>query len=108
MEALNKKDLCVPASFMETIREIMENGENLPEYMISGVRGNFTNFPMAHFYYGNDEVLYAEAEYFAKAYEKYGAEYKMHVGEGMFHYYPMMLYFSEAKTAYNEIIDILK
>lgn len=108
MAALDEKDLCVPASFMGTICEIMENGENLPEYMISGVRGDFTDFPMTHFYYGSDEVLYAEAEYFAKAYEKYGAEYKMHIGEGMFHCYPMMPYFPEAKAAYNEIIDILK
>lgn len=108
MEALDKLDLCVPASFMETIRAIMENGENLPEYMISGVRGNFSNFPMTHFYYGSDEVLYAEAEYFAEAFKKYGARYEMHVGEGMFHCYPMMPYFPEAKEAYNEIVEILR
>ena len=69
---------------------------------------DFTDFPMPHFYYGSDKVLYAEAEYFAKAYEKYGAEYEMHIGEGMFHCYPMMPFFPEAKAAYNEIIDILK
>lgn len=108
MAMLDEKDLCVPASFMETIREIMEHGENIPEYMISGVRGNFSNFPLTHFYYGSDEVLYAEAEYFANAYDTYQAKCVIHVGEGMFHCYPMLPYFPEGKAAYKEIIKILK
>jgi acetyl esterase/lipase len=108
MAILDEKDLCVSASFMETIREIMEHGENIPEYMLSGVRGNFSNFPLTHFYYGSDEVLYAEAEYFEKAYDNYQAKCVIHVGEGMFHCYPMLPYFREGKAAYKEIIEILK
>lgn len=66
------------------------------------------NFPFTHFYYGSDEILYAEAEYFAKAYDNYQAKYVMHVGKGMFHCYPLLPYFPEGKAAYKEIIEILK
>lgn len=108
MARLSLKDIAISDSFMETIKAIMEHGRELPDYMISGILGDFTNFPMTHFYYGGDEVLYAEAPYFAKAYEKYNVPYEMHVGKGMCHCYPVFSFYPEGRRAQEEIIQILK
>ena len=79
----------------------------LPDYMLAGPYGDFTGFPKTVFYYGSDEVLYAEAEYYEAAFKKYGARCEMHVGQGMCHCYPMFPYFPEAKQAYREIVQRL-
>lgn len=107
MQELNKHDILVDISFMTTIRSIMEHGTTVPEYMISGTKGNFTNFPMTHFYYGSDEILSAEAPYFAKAYEAYNAPCQIHIGRGMCHCYPALTLFPEGKQAQEEMIELL-
>ena len=107
MAELSPKDILVDAVFMTTVRKIMEHGEQVPDYMLSGVQGDFTNFPMTHFYYGSHEVLYAEAPYFAEAYEKYGAPYEFHVGQGLCHCYPSLSFYPEGKQAQKEIIGLL-
>lgn len=107
MEELSKKDILIDASFMTTIKTVMEHGETVPDYMISGINGNFSNFPMTHFYFGSDEVLYAEAPYFAGAYEKYKVPYEMHIGKGMCHCYPAITLYPEGKQAQTEIIQLL-
>lgn len=108
MAELSKKDILIDPSFIVTIQEIMEHGMPVPDYMISAVSGNFTNFPMTHFYYGSDEILYAEAPYFARAYEKYKIPYEMHIGKGMCHCYPALPFYPEGKQAQQEIIQLLK
>lgn len=108
MKELSKKDILMDFALMSTIQSIMEHGTDVPEYMISAICGNFTNVPMTHFYYGSDEVLYAEAPYFIKAYEKYHAPYQMHVKKGMCHCYPSITLYPEGKQAQHEIIQILR
>lgn len=108
MDRLSKKDIMVSRSFMVTVQSIMEHGTELPDYMLSGFLGNFTNFPMTHFYYGGDEVLCAEAPYFAKAFEKYGIPYEIHIGKGMCHCYPSLSAYPEGKQAQEEMIRLLK
>lgn len=107
MEALSKKDILLDAHFMVTIRAIMEHGTTVPDYMLSGIKGNFTNFPMTHFYYGSHEVLYAEAPYFTGACKKYKVPYRMHIGKGLCHCYPAFTFFPEGKKAQTEIIELL-
>lgn len=106
--ALDEKDGMVSSEFMENVREWMEHGEQVPLYMLSGVSGDFTGLPEIHFYYGSDEVLYAEADGFAAACEKYSVPYQMTVGQGMGHCYAMMPFFPEGKAALKEIIQILR
>ncbi|MCD8337841.1 MAG: alpha/beta hydrolase [Lachnospiraceae bacterium] len=108
MAELSPKDILVDAVFMTTVRKIMEHGESVPDYMLSGVQGDFTNFPMTHFYYGSHEVLYAEAPYFAKAFEKYGAPCAFHIGKGLCHCYPSFDFYPEGKQAQEEIIGLLR
>ncbi|MEA4847276.1 MAG: alpha/beta hydrolase [Clostridiaceae bacterium] len=107
MEALSKKDIIVDAAFMSTVKGPMAHGKEVPQYMLSGVYGNFANFPEIHFYYGSDEVLFAEADSFAAACEKYRVTYHMHIGQGLCHCYPMAPFLTEGKAARSEIIHIL-
>ena len=107
MQSLSKQDVMVSASFMFYMKDIMQHGKDVPTYMLSGICGDLTNFPEIHFYYGTDEVLYAEMDNFKKACEKYQVKYHMHIGKGMCHCYPMMPYFMEGKQAYEEMIKYL-
>lgn len=108
MEQLSKEDILIDAAFMTTIRSIMEQGKHVPLYMLSGVCGDFSAFPPTYFFYGSKEVLYAEAEFFARAYDKYGSPYKLHVGEGMCHCYPAFPFIPEGREAKEEMIRLLK
>lgn len=107
MEELSPKDILINAAFMKTMKAVMEHGTVIPDYMVSGISGNFKNFPMTHFYYGSNEVLYAEAPYFARAYEKYKVPCQMHIGKGMCHCYPALTFCPEGKQAQIEIINLL-
>lgn len=108
MRKLSEKDIMVDAGFMLHMKDIMTHGKDIPQYMLSGARGDFTNMPEIHFYYSTDEVLYAEADYFEKACRKYGITYHMHIGKDMCHCYPMIPFIPEAKQALSEIIQILQ
>lgn len=67
MKELNAKDIMVDVAFMENVRTLMQHGESVPDYMLSGTLGNFKGLPDIHFWYGSDEVLYACAENFVKS-----------------------------------------
>ena len=108
LNALNHKDIMIEPSYFKTAREIVKGDEDLPEYMLDGTKGDFSDFPKTYFYYGGNECLYAFAEYFKEAMEKYKATYKIIVGEGMCHCYPLLRFFREGRQAQDEIIELLK
>ena len=59
MQALNKRDVSIDYAFMVTVEKFMRHGcENVPDYMLSGSRGDFTGVGDIHFFYSADEVLY--------------------------------------------------
>ena len=108
LNALNNKDIMIEPSYFKTAREIVKGDKDLPEYMLDGTKGDFSDFPKTYFYYGGNECLYAFEEYFKKAMEKYKAPYKIIVGEGMCHCYPLLRFFREGRQAQDEIIELLK
>ena len=108
MNALNHKDIMIDPTYFKTAREIVKGDEDLPEYMLDGTKGDFSDFPKTYFYYGENECLYAFADEFKKAMEKYKAPYEIIVGEGMCHCYPLLRFFREGRQAQDEIIDLLK
>lgn len=108
LNALNNKDIMIEPSYFKTAREIVKGDEDLPEYMLDETKGDFSDFPKTYFYYGGNECLYAFAEYFKKAMEKHKAPYKIIVGEGMCHCYPLLRFFREGRQAQDEIIELLK
>lgn len=108
LNALNHKDIMIEPTYFKTAREILKGDEDLPEYMLDGTVGDFTDFPKTYFYYGENECLYAFAEEFKKAMEKYHSPYEIIVGKGMCHCYPLVRFFREGREAQDEIIELLK
>ena len=68
MKALNKKDVAIDFAFMVLVEKFMRHGqENVPDYMISGSRGDFSGTGDIHFFYSADEVLYGALPDFESA-----------------------------------------
>ena len=109
MAELDKKDVAIPAQYMKTAVEIMRHGDDsVPDYMIWLQRGDFTGCPKVTFLYGSDETLYACAPSFEAAMKKYGVDYEMIVGEGMFHCYPVFPICKEGKDGWNMMVRLIK
>ena len=109
MRELDKKDVAIPASYMKTAVDIMRHGDDtVPEYMIWLQTGDFTGCPHVTFMYGSDEALYACAPSFEEAMKKYGVDYEMIVGEGMFHCYPVFPIVKEAKEGWKQMVELAK
>ena len=108
INTLKYKDIMVEPTYLITAREILKGDKKLPEYMLDGTKGDFSNFPKTYFYYGSDECLYAYADEFKKVMDAYVASHEIIVGEGMCHCYPLVRFFKEGRDAQDEIIELLK
>ena len=109
MLELEKKDVAIPAQYMKTAVEIMRHGaNNVPDYMLWLQRGDFTGCPKVTFIYGSDETLYACAPSFEAAMEKYGVNYEMIVGQGLFHCYPVFPICKEGREGWDLMIRLMK
>ena len=109
MLELEQKDVAIPAQYMKTAVEIMRHGdEGVPEYMLWLQRGDFTDCPKVTFIYGSDETLYACAPSFQAAMKKYGVDYEMIVGQGMFHCYPVFPICQEGREGWDLMIRLMK
>jgi len=109
MQELDKKDVAIPAQYMKTAVQIMRHGnDTIPDYMIWLQKGDFTNCPKVTFIYGSDETLYACAPSFETAMEKYGVDYEMIVGGGMFHCYPVFPLCKEGKEGWAMMVEKVK
>lgn len=108
LKELNHKDVMIDPTYIKTAREIAKGDEDIPEYMLDGTVGDFTDFPKTYFYFGENECLYAFAQTFKKAMEKYHVPYEIIVGKGMCHCYPLVRFFKEGREAQDEIIELLR
>ena len=109
MLELEQKDVAIPASYMKTAVEIMRHGDDsVPEYMLWLQRSDFTNCPKVTFIYGSDETLYACAPSFEAAMKKYGVDYEMIVGQGLFHCYPVFPICQEGREGWDLMIRLMK
>lgn len=109
MQELDKLDVAIPAQYMKSAVEIMRHGDkSVPEYMIWLQKGNFRNCPRVTFIYGSDETLYACAPSFEAAMKKYRVNYRLIVGKGMFHCYPVFPLCKEAKDGWNMMVRLMK
>lgn len=107
IQSLDKTDIMIPAAFMETAREIMCCGREIPEQYLATAHGDFRNAPMTHFYYGSAETLFAFAPVYAQSYRNAGAKCMIHVGKGMHHCYALQYFIPGCKPAFNEIMGII-
>ena len=103
MQALNAKDVAIDYAFMVTVEKFMRHGrENVPDYMLSGSRGDI------HFFYSADEVLYGALPDFEAACKRANVPYSAFARPGMVHCYCMLPYFREAREDFAKITTILK
>ena len=94
---------------MVTVEKFMRHGcEKVPDYMISGSRGDFTGVGDIHFFYSSDEVLYGALPDFEEACKHAKVPYTAFARPKMVHCYCMLPYFKEAKEDFAKITDILK
>lgn len=109
MLELDKVDVAIPAQYMKDAEIVMRCGDDsVPDYMIRLQNGDFTNCPRVTFMYGSDETLYAVAPSFERAMQKYGVDYEMIVGKGMFHCYPVFPIVPEAKKGWRQMVELMK
>ena len=109
MKELNKKDVAVDYAFMVTVESFMRHGQkNVPDYMISGSRGDFSGVGDIHFFYSSDEVLYGALPDFENACKRANVPYTAFARPKMVHCYCMLPYFKEAREDFAEITKILK
>ena len=109
MQALNKRDVSIDYAFMVTVEKFMRHGcENVPDYMLSGSRGDFTGVGDIHFFYSADEVLYGALPDFENACKRANVPYTVSARPKMVHCYCMLPIFKEAKEDFAKIVDILK
>ena len=109
MQALNERDVSIDYAFMVTVEKFMRHGcEKVPDYMLSGSRGDFTGVGDIHFFYSSDEVLYGALPDFEEACKHAKVLYTAFARPKMVHCYCMLPYFKEAKEDFAKITDILK
>jgi len=109
MQALNPKDVAIDYAFMETVEKFMRHGqENVPDYMISGSRGDLSGVGDISFFYSSDEVLYGALPDFTEACRQAGVPHTAFAREKMVHCYCMLPCFREAREDFGKITDILK
>ena len=109
MQALNPQDVAIDYAFMVTVEKFMRHGqESVPDYMISGSRGDLSGVGDIHFFYSADEVLYGALPDFEAACKRAGVPYTAFARPGMIHCYCMLPCFKEAREDFAKITAILR
>ena len=109
MQALNEKDVAIDYAFMVLVEKFMRHGrKDVPDYMISGSRGDFSGVGDIHFFYSADEVLYGALPDFQAACKRANVPCSAFARPGMVHCYCMLPYFKEAREDFSKITEILK
>lgn len=109
MQALNDADVAIDYAFMVLVEKFMRHGQdNVPDYMISGSRGDFTGVGDIFFVYSSDEVLYGALPDFEAACKRANVPCTAFARPKMVHCYPMLPYFKEAKEDFAKITEALK
>ncbi len=109
MKALNEKDVSLDYAFMLLVEKFMRHGqENVPDYMISGSRGDFSGVGDIQFTYSSDEVLFGALPEYEEACRRANVPYSACARAKMVHCYCMLPYFKEAKEDFARIAAFLK
>lgn len=109
MKALNDKDVSIDYAFMETVEKFMRHGESdVPDYMLSPSRGDFSGVGDISFFYSSDEVLYGALPEFEAACKRANVPYRVSAIAKMVHCYCMLPIFKEAEEDFEKIAQILK
>ncbi len=105
---LNETDFLIDARYMETAKDIMAHGEDVPDYMRYLDEGNYVGLKEVYLCYGGHETLYAACKPILSGLERDGVKVILEVGEGLFHCYPFFPLCKEAKIGWDKMIAYLK
>ena len=109
MHELNARDVAIDVAFMELVEEFMRHGNpDVPDYMISGSRGDFSGVGDISFFYSADEVLCGALPDFEAACKRADVPYTAQARPKMVHCYCMLPYFKEAREDFAKITAILR
>ncbi|MBR6451123.1 MAG: alpha/beta hydrolase [Lachnospiraceae bacterium] len=108
LHELDSKDIFIPESYAYLAREILLHGHDVDEKYVATAHGDFRNAPETHFYYGSAETMYAFAPSYAESYRKSNAKCRIHVSEGMHHCYALQYSVPGCKSAFKEIMKLIK
>ena len=109
MQKLNSRDVAIDYAFMVTVEAFMRHGNpDVPDYMLSGSRGDFSGVGDIHFFYSSDEMLYGALPDFEAACARANVPCTAFARPGMVHCYCMLPVFREAKEDFAKIAEILK
>ena len=109
MQALNPRDVAIDYAFMAKGEALMRHRQdNVPEYMLSPSRGEYSGVGDIHFYYSTDEVLYGAWPEFAAACGQAAIPYTVTTRPGMVHCYCMLPYYKEAREDFAKVVEQLK
>lgn len=105
---LNETDFLIDARYMETAKDIMTHGEDIPGYMGCLDEGNYKGLKEVYLCYGGHETLYAACKPILSSLKRDGVEVQLEVGEELFHCYPFFPLCKEAKRGWDNMIAYLK
>ena len=109
MQKLNSRDVAIDYAFMVTVEAFMRHGNpDVPDYMLSGSRGDFSGVGDIHFFYSSDEGLYGALPDFEAACAQANVPCTAFARPGMVHCYCMLPVSREAKEDFAKIAEILK
>jgi acetyl esterase/lipase len=78
------------------------------EWLRSPVLFDLSGFPPIDLYYGTHEIMYAYLPAMQAALEKAEIRYRLHIGEGLCHCWPLLGFTREGKAARREICGFIK
>lgn len=109
MKDIEKRDIMMFADAVKVWSDYYNHDGSLPSYLLGcAATDDYTGFPKVIMYFGEDEIFAAEAPDYAKAFDRCGVDYTIHVEPGLFHAYPFFTFVKEGKQGEDEIIGHLK
>ncbi len=108
MLAMKDRDIMNDPASLEVMREILDHGKKIPEYMLSGSGGDYRGLPETWMFYGSEECFSAKAGFFEKAYAAGKSRCHVRVRQDMCSCYCTAVKFPEAQEDYDTVINILK
>lgn len=105
MREIEKRDIMMEAADLDSFEMYYNHDGTVPRYYLGcAAEDDYTGFPRTILYFGGDEVLSGEAPEYEKALKRCKVDYKIVIGEGMFHAYPFFTFVKEGKEGETAVI----
>ena len=107
IEELDKIDPMLSKVGVCSAKKMCAQNGDLEDAMISPINGSFANFPTTILFLATNDITSPDQKLAVQKLKDAKADIKVIEGEGMPHLWPFLPVMKEAKTALNEIINLL-